>query len=113
MRLHLAPLVLGQHATPENVVERLLHGLGGASRTDKKHLVAERLLAVSDQPLGIDDLEFDRMRASARRVAHQRLRGLDTVVRRTRLENDEHGRAVADLAISDLDSAMLHGIASL
>ena len=73
VRLELAPLRFGECAALENFIKWLFDGLGRTRRAVNKNLKAERLLAVGHQTVRIDDLEFDRVRAGARRMADQLL----------------------------------------
>src|SRR5579871_2660503 len=104
MRLDVAPLILGQHPSHQDVVERLFHRFGRAALAIDEDLIAERLLAVGDQAIGIDDLEFDRMRARLRGMGCKSLGGLYPIMGRTGFEHHEYRMSVTDFALADLDA---------
>ena len=101
MRLHLAPRRGRHRAALEDVVERLGHALGRAGRAVGKDLVGERRGAVGHEPVGIEDLELDRVRAGIGREVDKALRRIEPVMGRAGLERDEAGLAVADQPVSE------------
>ena len=65
--LDLSPLVVAQHPAAEDVVERLGYRLGLAGLAVHEDVVRERHGFVGNQPIGIHDLELDRVGAGLRR----------------------------------------------
>ena len=71
--LELAPFVRGQRAPAQDVVQRLAHRLHPAGLAIHQHVVTEKLLAIGNQTVWIDDLEFYRIGLGCGGMADQPL----------------------------------------
>src|SRR5260370_38437006 len=88
--LDVAPLILCQHPSRQDIVKRLFNRFRRAALAVDQDLVAERLLAVGHQTIGIDNLEFYGMCTPLFRVGHKRFPGFAAVLWRSPLTNSKH-----------------------
>jgi hypothetical protein len=99
--LQLPPVRVRHAAAGEEIVERLRDRLGATRCAVDEDVVREKLLPVGDEPVGIDDLELDRVGAGFGREAAEVDRSVQAVVGRSRFVDDEARRIVADRALPD------------
>src|SRR5258708_19986597 len=79
--LDVAPLILCQHPSRQDIVKRLFNRFRRAALAVDQDLVAERLLAVGHQTIGIDNLEFYGIVTRLSSVRHNRFLRFAALVR--------------------------------